>query len=304
MKPTDDPLLQCSTPVDVSCDWVRENAPAQALDALDPVESEQFEQHLRHCQSCAAEIRSLTHATALLGLGVASCAPPPSVKQDLLAAIRITAPPSPSLSPRSPGRAKPVIPVVPNLAPFPGRTWFSGRRIITPLLAACLVLGFWGIDAQRQLDATTSNLTRLERENDALTVQLSSIQAGQLAYGSTGIWYPLSNAGKNADGAGGIVMSGSTNTVTLLSVWNMPLEHDRYHVICESKRGELLAAGEIQVNDRGTGTVTLTLPVPVTEYRAVHVVPNDSTPNSVVDLTNDILRLLLGEPTAIATGES
>ena len=124
------------------------------------------------------------------------------------------------------------------------------------------------------------------------------------SFGSTGVWYPLSSANASAGSAGGIVMGGSTNTTTLLSVWNMPQEHDSYHIICESKRGELLAAGEIQVNERGTGTVTLTLPAPVTEYRAVHVVPTGSMPNSVADLTNDILQLLLGEPTAIATGES
>jgi hypothetical protein len=147
-------------------------------------------------------------------------------------------------------------------------------------------------------------VARLERENEALTVHLSSIQAGQQAYGNSGVWYPLSNSDATSGGAGGIVMSGSQNTLTLLSVWNMPLEYDSYHVICESKLGELLAAGQIQVNDHGSGSVTLTLPAPVSEYRAVHVVPTDSMPEGVADLTNDILQLLLSEPTAVATRES
>jgi hypothetical protein len=73
----------------------------------------------------------------------------------------------------------------------------------------------------------------------------------------------------------------------------MPAEHDSFHVICESERGELLAAGEIEVNDNGNGTVTITLPSPVTEYRAVHVLPTSSTGDAAADLlTNDILQAL------------
>jgi hypothetical protein len=304
LKRADDPLPPTMNLTDISCDWIVENAPAYALDALDPVETESFERHLLLCQSCEAETQALARVSALLGAGVELYEPPASIKQNLLAAIRTPSPQGTSTLSLAPARQATPSPVSPNLSPIPQRSWLSGRLIVTPLLAACLLIAFWGIDTQRQLDSTTGDVARLERENDALTVQLSSIQAGQLAYGSTGIWYPLRNAGENTEGAGGIVMSGPTTTVTLLSVWNMPQEHDSYHVICESKRGELLAAGEIQVNERGTGTVTLTLPAPVTEYRAVHVVPNGAMPNNVADLTNDILRLLLGEPTAIATGES
>ena len=144
-------------------------------------------------------------------------------------------------------------------------------------------------------------MARLERENEA-SGRPSQFDpgrsTGRSAAPASGI--RLSNTNASAEGAGGIVMSGSQNTTTLLSVWNMPVEHDSYHIICESKRGELLAAGKIQVNERGTGTVTLTLPAPVSEYRAVHVVPTDSMPEGVDDLTNDILRLLLIDPTAIA----
>ena len=172
------------------------------------------------------------------------------------------------------------------------------------MLGALLLLGLWTLNTHQSLDSQRSEVARLERENEALTVHIGSIQAGQQAFGSSGTWYPLNTVNGTSGEAGGIVMSGSQSTTTLLSVWNMPEEHDSYHIVCESIRGELLAAGEIQVNEHGNGTVTLTLPAPVTEYRAVHVLPNDAATAGVEDVTHDILQLLMGEPTAIATGES
>ena len=168
-----------------------------------------------------------------------------------------------------------------------------------PLLCAVLVLGLWSISSHRNLGSQRTEIDRLERQNEALTVHLSSLQAGQQYFGNAGIWYPLINVDSSAGGAGGIVMSGSQDTMTLLSVWNMPDEHDSYNVLCESKRGELLAAGEIQVNGSGSGSVTLDLPVPVSEYRAVHVVPYGATMEADI-LTKDILQLLFGEPTAVS----
>jgi hypothetical protein len=100
------------------------------------------------------------------------------------------------------------------------------------------------------------------------------------------------------------MLSGPASTSTLLSVWNMPVEYGSYHVVCESKRGEMLAAGDIDVNENGNGLVTLELPAPVSEFRAVHVVPSQLDSVGSGTLSNDILQFLLGEPTAIAPSES
>ena len=133
-----------------------------------------------------------------------------------------------------------------------------------------------------------------------MTVHLSSLQAGQLAFGSDASSFQLMSVNESADDAGGVVVSGVGNTTTVFSIWNMPDEHHTYHVVCESKLGELLAAGEIIVNDNGNGTVTLQLPAPVSEYRAVHVLPiSDGDGDPAELLTNDILQALLQEPTAV-----
>jgi Putative zinc-finger len=303
VKSSEAPLPPPVDTRDVTCEWVHDNAPAHALGALEPDEAELFERHLLLCVQCEDEAAELMRVGSLIGASVALSDPPASLKRNLLAAIRV------SDSQMATPYVIPATPVVADAAHSPvyvllRRGWLSRRLVVAPIVGAFLLLGLWSIGIQQQLDSRENDVARLERENEALAVHLSSIQAGQLAFASTGIWYPLSNTNASANGAGGIVMSGSQDTTTLLSVWNMPVEHDSYHIICESKRGELLAAGKIQVNERGTGTVTLTLPAPLSEYRAVHVVPTDSMPEGVNDLTNDILQLLLIDPTAIATGES
>jgi hypothetical protein len=286
----------------MDCDWVRENAPVHALGALEPDAADRLESHLLLCQECDRELTSLLRVTGLLGAGVAQVEPPASIKRNLMAAIA-----SPSLAAESTSPILPDLPVgVDSRAPMvrPAHAWMSSRALFAPILGALLLLTLWTAHTHQQISSQRDQVSHLQRQNDALTVHLSSLQAGQQFFGSSGFWMPLSVVDASAAEAGGIVMSGNQNTTTLLSVWNMPNDHDTYHVLCESKRGELLTAGEIRVNENGSGTVTLNLPSPVTEYRAVHVVPMESATYEADILTHDILQLLIGEPTAVATSET
>jgi hypothetical protein len=299
----DDPTPHTTThPVSVDCDWVREHAPVHALGALEPDAADQLESHLLLCRECDRELASLLRVTSLLGAGVRQVEPPASIKRNLMAAI---ATPSVAFEPKSP-----ILPEVPAAAAVPvpvtspANAWMSSRVLFGPILGALLLLTLWTAHTHQQLSSQRGQVSHLQRQNDALTVHLSSLQAGQQFFGNSGFWMPLSVVDENATEAGGIVMSGDQNTTTLLSVWNMPNDHDTYHVLCESRRGELLTAGEIRVNENGSGTVTLNLPSPVTEYRAVHVVPMESATYEADILTHDILQLMIGEPTAVATSET
>jgi hypothetical protein len=286
----------------VDCDWVREHAPVHALGALESDVADQLESHLLLCQECDRELASLMRVSALLGAGVTQVEPPASIKRNLMAAIAtpvLAAESTTSMLPEIPAAAASPAPLA-----SPAHAWMSSRALFAPILGALLLLSLWTAHTHQQLSSQRDQVSHLQRQNDALTVHLSSLQAGQQFFGSSGFWMPLSVVDANATEAGGIVMSGDQNTTTLLSVWNMPDDHDTYHVLCESKRGELLTAGEIRVNANGSGTVTLNLPSPVTEYRAVHVVPFESATYEADILTHDILQLLIGEPTAVATNET
>jgi len=78
---------------------------AYALDAVDDLERASFERHLRECEQCRTEVDELREVSARLADGAWSV-PPPSLRSNVLAAIRTTR----QLSPEIPSRpARPVV---------------------------------------------------------------------------------------------------------------------------------------------------------------------------------------------------
>jgi hypothetical protein len=281
---------------------VLDTAPAYALGGLDAGDTARVARHVRNCDICAGQIDLLGSAVPLLGLAADQRDPPAALKQRLFASLDTT-----SLSaPRAPIVLPAIPPTLHAEAPIAAtrKRAFSSRFATLALLAATLLLGLWMIGAQRDLNARDAEIDRLNSENEALALHLDSIRAGQQVFGNSGVWYPLDRVNRGSENAGGIMLSAHQGTTTLLSVWNMPQEHDSYHVICESKLGELLSAGEIEVNERGNGYATLTLPAPMSEYRAVHVIPTGQVSLTDGAFPNDILQLLISEPTIVATVET
>jgi hypothetical protein len=284
------------------CAWVLDAAPAYALGGLDTADSARIARHARDCENCAGQIDSLGSVVPLLGLASEQRDPPAALKQRLIASLD-----SPSLSaPHAPMVLSAIPPVRHAVTPIAAsrQRALSSRFATLALLTATLLLGLWMLGAQRELNVRDAEIDRLNSENEALALHLDSIRAGQQVFGNSGVWYPLARVNRGSDNAGGIMLSAQEGTTTLLSVWNMPEEHDSYHVICESKLGELLSAGKIEVNERGNGYATLTLPAPMSEYRAVHVIPTGQMSLSDGAFPNDILQLLISEPTIVATIET
>lgn len=105
---------------------------AYAVDALDPAEKAQFEEHLAACAACQAEVASLQEATALLA-ETSEAAPPPALRDRVLAEIRTVRPLPPGSSP-----APATPPVDTTVTPLrPRRRW-------TMLAAAAAVLAVVG----------------------------------------------------------------------------------------------------------------------------------------------------------------
>jgi anti-sigma-K factor RskA len=61
------------------------NVAPYALDALDAEEEREFEEHLASCEACREELASLREATAALAYGAVGPAPPPELKERILA---------------------------------------------------------------------------------------------------------------------------------------------------------------------------------------------------------------------------
>ena len=61
------------------------NVAPYALDALDADEEREFEEHLASCEACREELASLREATAALAYGAVGPAPPPELKERIMA---------------------------------------------------------------------------------------------------------------------------------------------------------------------------------------------------------------------------
>lgn len=79
---------------------------AYAVDALDDIERARFEAHLDHCADCRAEVAELTATAAMLGTD--DVAPPPALRDAVLAGIETVRPLPPLTSTSGSGAPVPM----------------------------------------------------------------------------------------------------------------------------------------------------------------------------------------------------
>lgn len=164
-----------------------------ALDALDPEERARFEEHLDRCAACRAEVDSLREATAQLA-GTSEVAPPPSLRDSVLAGIE-TVRPLPPLrgEPAAPSRIDRRRRWLPGLA---GPPLLLAAAVITVLLAAGAALWQpWGGDtdgglptaAERVLTAEDARRTMVELPEGAKATVVLSRSEGRAVLVTDGL---------------------------------------------------------------------------------------------------------------------
>jgi anti-sigma factor RsiW len=146
---------------------------AYALDALEAgAESERFARHLNRCPSCASEVREFREVATALAFA-ATTAPPPELRDRVLAAAALTRqlPPevtSRARSHRARGRARIRVPWLP---------WLSGV-VATAAVVVAVLFGF----AQAH---TEQELNQARARNQAIALVLSAPQAKLLTHATT-----------------------------------------------------------------------------------------------------------------------
>ncbi|MDX6479519.1 MAG: hypothetical protein QOG85_29 [Gaiellaceae bacterium] len=103
---------------------IHELTAAYALDALEPDEAQAYEEHLGQCEECRAQLAELNEAATALAFGAVSPAPPPRLRESILAA---------AAAERT------------NVIPLRPRRWTT-RVLAATAAAACVAVGF-GISA-------------------------------------------------------------------------------------------------------------------------------------------------------------
>jgi anti-sigma-K factor RskA len=117
---------------------VHELTAAYALDALDPDERDAYEAHLARCERCREELAGLGATAAALGFGVESPAPPPALRDRILAAAG--------------AERENVVPLRAS-RPWPLRVAAAAAAV-----AACAAvgLGIWAATLEHSLDSERS----------------------------------------------------------------------------------------------------------------------------------------------------
>ena len=275
-----------------ACQWVRNQLAARVIRALDEIELIRVDEHLLVCAACDEERVAWEASVPVLALAAPDSRPAPELRKRILAQAAAPLEPERPLT-----SAWPVSPPVDNSTPAgaPPRAWprFGRAFGVVPLLALITILSLLTVSSQQRLSRELDRGDRLEQENAVITANMLVLQSGESGSSGNARWYPMLSVDETFAGAGGAVLGDPSQSTALLSVWNMPESIGPFHVICESQFGELLAAGELQVNDLGVGTVTLNLPGPMTEYRVVHIVHAGDLASGGDPRTNDVLLVRL-----------
>ena len=146
---------------------------AYALDALEAgAESERFARHLNRCPSCASEVREFREVATALAFA-ATTAPPPELRDRVLAAAALTRqlPPdvtSRARSHRARGRARARVPWGP---------WLSGV-VATAAVVVAVLFGFARAHTEQELNQARA-------QNQAIALVLSAPQAKLLTHATT-----------------------------------------------------------------------------------------------------------------------
>jgi anti-sigma-K factor RskA len=117
------------------------NVAPYALDALDAEEERAFEEHLASCEACREELASLREATAALAYGAVGPAPPPELKQRILAVAKAERP---------------------NVASLPRRRSWTAPLAAAAAIAAAVAIGIgvWAATRPATSDPLASVLAK------------------------------------------------------------------------------------------------------------------------------------------------
>lgn len=212
---------------ELTCDEIRDLAPAYVLGALERDEEAAVTEHLRDCPDAHAEMRELGEVTAYLDATVPIVEPPPSLRGRILAAAAgdlaarqaTGAPARPVSVPLPlPDRVSPI-----DRARARRRDW----RAWTVGLAAALAiiaLGAWNVTIQQQLGETRSYQQRLSAA--LAQAGLPGSQVAIIASTSAG-GGPGGIAVLPATGDGTLVISGlaPTSAAQVYEAWSIVEGH-------------------------------------------------------------------------------
>jgi anti-sigma-K factor RskA len=137
--------------------WLEHAAP-YALGALDENERASFEAHLTTCDVCTAEVRELRNVAGLLAMAAPDVAPPPRLRERILADARAVRPISAARTDASPATTSPATTSPERVERGASRST-SGRGALLAWLAAAAAIAFAAYFGQQYRGERQQRLT-------------------------------------------------------------------------------------------------------------------------------------------------
>ena len=160
------------------------------VNALDASELDEFEAHLAACPTCTREVVEFCETAAELSLlATVDAPPPPSLRTNILSAIKEVRPLPPEQSaPIAASARRPAIAPIP-IDELALRRQRRRTRVLTALVAAAMVVALglggvvFGLVQQRQSQIAQDTLeTQLLSASDVQVVNTPSLNGGQVSF--------------------------------------------------------------------------------------------------------------------------
>ena len=232
------------TELDETDHHVIDDLDAYALGILDRDESEAVEEHLAACPACRAALDDAQAVVAGLGLAVAAVAPPPAVRERLLAALATEA-----------GAVAPPTPIGSGR----GRSW------LLPALAAAAAVLLAGVAVLSVMLART-----IDERDDALAEQ--ALIASYVSDGGQLVALKAQPASiyKSSAGRGSLLVAPGKEPIVMVA--GCPASNGYYtYRVWFARAGDRVPAGTLTVDKDGKGWLKLTSPEPVNEYDTIGI---------------------------------
>jgi anti-sigma-K factor RskA len=165
------------------------------INALDPLELEEFEAHLAVCPTCTREVREFCETAAEFSLLAPQTAPPPMLRDSIMAAIGQVRPLPPPELETAPAELVPAPPEVAAAEPLDElavRRLSRRSRFLSLAVAAALVvalaLGGWGFSQARgrqEQIASAALETQLYTAPDVKIVATTTSNGAQVSFVSS-----------------------------------------------------------------------------------------------------------------------
>ena len=249
---------------------VEELLSAYALDALEEDEAAQAEAHLEVCPGCRQVLAELQHAAALLGQSVDPQTPPVSLLAQVMAALDRVSGPAPAPAPAL------------ATATAPSGSNIRLIRLALPL-AASVAVALFAISLVVNL-RVSNQVDRLERDNSALSDRLAQsstedsriqetltqVQVASYLMAAPGTQTVSLHPMRGAIASQGVLLVSSDGNRAILMVTDMEQRGPAsVYQVWLIRNGQLVGAGEVQVNSAGWGSAFLRPPESVFQFDRV-----------------------------------